>query len=804
MSLDERKRGDVAWSPHLTPQLQKLAKSFSTDNLNVSASLDRVSSTLNDVRRNGETLLLTANSQLQKLKAPLEVRPIRRSSVSEQSPNPIKSLRKSSSESNVQIAAPRTSRSLRRGVSRLRHTSVAPLDERLSDTWLEALNNTVSQAKSNNLAKLPQLPSRKSFESQAKQLVTNASALNVQLPQKAREALSTAQQTLDTCGQNLVSLQQNLHQSFSESRMSLEQKLQATQADLQLRLQQSNSAELHQDSSVVARLLSLARGDSDSNVDANAWGALLPALRSGRQIKSVESLPDDSDADSSPDAAKPWGPFQREAAKRRATKKSSLRDPDRKLTIVTTAALPWMTGTAVNPLLRAAYLSKDADRDVTLLIPWLAASDQAKVFPNGMNFESPEEQEVFVRKWALQRTGFSPNFKVKFYPGRYAPEKCSILPVGDPTAYVADSDADVAILEEPEHLTWYHAGRRWTDKFNHVVGVVHTNYLDYARREQGGDTKEYLLKHINSLVTRAHCHRVVKLSDAVQKLPREMTQFVHGVAENFLKVGEAKALQRADGNSRFQKGAYFIGKAVWAKGYGELLDLVDKHTHMNGRELLEVDCYGAGEDLEAVKDEGSKRQLKLKFHGARDHADASIHDYRVFINPSTSDVVATTTAEALAMGKWVVCADHPSNRFFSQFSNCLIYKTPEEFSSHVEYALSHDPKPLPADERAQLTWEAATERFLDATELSESHLKPPLFDAAVDTALYAAHSKLCAVEPLRALAGAGSNTRDNPNSITDYVPAEEAIIGLFDDKKRVLTSKTNQKLDPVASATVNK
>jgi digalactosyldiacylglycerol synthase len=215
--------------------------------------------------------------------------------------------------------------------------------------------------------------------------------------------------------------------------------------------------------------------------------------------------------------------------------------------------------------------------------------------------------------------------------------------------------ADVAVLEEPEHLTWYHHGTRWTDKFNHVVillqhhhaaqprcmfccsglltsvpariscikqelldahcswaqvGIMHTNYLDYARREEGGETKAKLLEAYNNWVCRVHCHKVphswrqisqapsvlppaaviarccsavlsseclpcwlshditllfpqiVKLSDAVQPLPRQTTQFVHGVPKSFLAVGEAKAKPLEDGKPRFTRGAYFMGKVT--------------------------------------------------------------------------------------------------------------------------------------------------------------------------------------------------------------------------------------------------
>ena len=162
---------------------------------------------------------------------------------------------------------------------------------------------------------------------------------------------------------------------------------------------------------------------------------------------------------------------------------TDISDLSKRIEIVTTASLPWRTGTAVNPLLRAAYLTHGraaAGGSVTLMLPWLERrADQEKVYGTDQTFESPSEQEAYIRDWlrnAANMPEAATDLRIRWYTAWQNPAENSIYSMGDITALIPPDEVDICILEEPEHLNWYRApGESWTKRFKHVVGILHTS-----------------------------------------------------------------------------------------------------------------------------------------------------------------------------------------------------------------------------------------------------------------------------------------------------------------------------------------
>jgi len=398
---------------------------------------------------------------------------------------------------------------------------------------------------------------------------------------------------------------------------------------------------------------------------------------------------------------------------------SDMRAEGRHITIVTTAAIPWMTGTSINPLLRAAYMSsREGRRRITLVMPWLGREDQEFVFPPGLRFDTPAEQEAYIRFWAMEKASLpSVDFGIAWYPAAWAKVAGSIMPTTDLIRQLPPECRDICILEEPEHLNWVHHGHRWNAHFAHVVGIAHTNYVAYAR--PFGRSTQAGSWFINSLCVAAYCDVVIKLSDTLQWLPgRCMVINVHGVRPDFLAIGARRATSPPPRTQR--RGAYLLAKALWAKGYRELIDFFAEARSLGRLEGVSVSCIGSGPDSAEIRAEAAAKGLPFSFQDATDHADESIFGYDVFVNPSTSEVLCTATAEALAMGKIVVIADHPSNAFFKTFANARFFRTASEFATQLEAALEAEPKPVSPVERYTLSWEAATERLMDAAALPDN------------------------------------------------------------------------------------
>eukprot|EP00986_Skeletonema_menzelii_P015624 scaffold12258_cov158-Skeletonema_menzelii.AAC.4 len=612
---------------------------------------------------------------------------------------------------------------------------------------------------------------------------------------------------------------------------------------------------------------------------------------------------------------------------------SVLSDPNRSICVVTTAALPWRTGTAVNPLLRALYLVRfqrehqrvdDADGcetnskgSVALVIPWLESSEERNKLYGATNkfSDGPQgmkEQEQWIKQYAKERCDMeveANELKYIWYPAFYLASFGSIFPKVDLCNYIPSELVDVAILEEPEHLNWFRMPNKepssgcvsaaasseaddekqvvgkdevekfyavddqvaggdkggkvdvkqihslmdtgatsddesvtpsppqtgentqynklgWTHRFLFVVGIVHTNYEEYARQYGIGASliAAPAIGALSALTMRAYCHQgfdvMIELQERFRKKTghyfkidiygggpdeKAITRAFHGrnhaspskrppspkdsssemsaaptdpkdlnaaavfAYPNSLKTQSDETIEQMkqqrprlasdDILSSYHSLGFEISASKESITYVKenreqqtkctdplhiLSDLSGKsfstgvktsHALYNIadssiKEILTLSFsklkkkVKGGEEPNFVFDPPKSRYelrrhpIPAKFPGVIDHAQLNNPNHKIFLNPSTSEVLCTTSAEALAMGKFVILPNHPSNDFFLQFTNCLAYDTLDECAEKLQFALENDPSPLSPEERRIFTWEAATERLIDSSLVS--------------------------------------------------------------------------------------
>ena len=153
-------------------------------------------------------------------------------------------------------------------------------------------------------------------------------------------------------------------------------------------------------------------------------------------------------------------------------------------------------------------------------------------------------------------------------------------------------------------------------------------------------------------------------------------------------------------------GLYFIGKLIWEKGWREMLGMLGQTPH----QVLHVFGSGDRQTVDAIQSLASTFGVTLALQGPSATPWADLRPFKILINCSRSEVLCSTTAEALSMGKFALVPRHPSNEPFLRHPNCLAYDGPREFQQLLVQALASHPSPV--DPRPFFDWDTATGRLL--------------------------------------------------------------------------------------------
>lgn len=395
-----------------------------------------------------------------------------------------------------------------------------------------------------------------------------------------------------------------------------------------------------------------------------------------------------------------------------------------KISLVTTAALPSLTGTSINPLLRAAYLSKD--HQVELVLPVCVNRHQTGSY----KFWDREAIAATSRDYltqSLPSNAWSPeNLSFGFYDALYKPITKSLYPKQDIKQY--PFRGDTLILEDPIQLLSLPSmlpnpgqmvGPSLKDRYKTVIGINHTNNFFVLpiifQNPLQLEVVTWGLEFLGSHILNHQCHLEINLSAAIPTLHTvSHTENVNGVHARFFENQSHLASQTPLSDS------YFVGKVTpikrvpvlleWALQerfklhiYGKVADVppgLPQRVQDNFRQVLE-------RAWEVFNDPNNS----VIFHGETTQPYVDLANHKTLVNPSLSEVLCTTTAEALAMGKFVVMPDHPSNNFFKRFRNARFYNTDGEAIELIKALEFAQPEFDPNIN--DLTWESGCDRLLN-------------------------------------------------------------------------------------------
>ncbi len=369
--------------------------------------------------------------------------------------------------------------------------------------------------------------------------------------------------------------------------------------------------------------------------------------------------------------------------------KNSSPPPEYDIVLITTAALPWGTGPSFISLQHACGLAALGYR-VLYVAPWLNQRSQSQLWGNQPRFDTFSDQAAWLKQES-ERIGASPLPTIRPYPAFYSKILRSIIPKKPVTRGLPTSRA--IVMEEPEHLCWHLATpRRAYMPTEKVIGIVMTNYPYYVR-ESGWPASNMIARWVD----RFHRYLIKKHTDKVLPIsPAVAFEGLNHPVEVALITGVHARFKAVEPVGPQNKGVYFVGRLVWDKALAQVVEMAAR----TGRS---IDIIGDGPDREGIERLAQRLNAPISLLGYSESPWRLIGSYRVFFNPSMSEVLCSATAEAIAAGRHVLISDCPANQPYMPYPNVHVFQDMDDAEKLLLRLLQRLPE-TPSQFRRDFDW----------------------------------------------------------------------------------------------------